>query len=166
MPGVNYCFMMGNLTADPELRFTGNGKAVTTFDLAINRFSKNQESGTTFVKIVAWEILAENCAKFLKKGSLASVEGRLQIRPYTTKTGENRKATEIIANNVQFLNSKNDSGQSSNNSYGSSGSYSSNSSQQSQSNKSVRSEDYEGKDDYMTSDDLPYDDISMDDIPF
>jgi single-strand DNA-binding protein len=155
MPGVNYCLMMGNLTADPELRFTSSGKAVTSFNLAISRFSKNEDKSTTFVKIVTWEKQAENCAKFLKKGSLASVEGRLQIRPYTDKNGETRRSTEIIATNVQFLNTRGEG----------SGSYGGNNFTSQKSGGSQHSGNGSSND-YMSSEDIPFDDISMDDIPF
>lgn len=165
MPGVNYCLMMGNLTADPELRFTGTGKAVTTFNLAINRFSKNEDKSTTFIKIVTWEKQAENCAKFLKKGSLASVEGRLQIKPYTDKNGETRRSTEIVATNVQFLTSKSEASGGTNYNNQASG-YNN---QASGNNQETDGSQYTKKSadkDYMSSDDIPFDDISMDDIPF
>jgi single-strand DNA-binding protein len=102
---MNHIVLIGRLTRDPELRYTPNGVAVTTFDLAVNRPIPNQagERETDFIRIVAWQKTAELCANYLKKGRLAAVEGRLQIRSYEAQDGQKRRVTEVVANQVQFL---------------------------------------------------------------
>ena len=109
MASLNSVVLIGNLTRDPELRYTQNGAAKTQFGIAINRYWKDREGNkqeeTTFVPIVVWGAQAESCANYLKKGRPVAVEGRLSIRSYTTEEGEQRKITEVVANNVQFLGS-------------------------------------------------------------
>lgn len=109
MASLNSVVLIGNLTRDPELRYTQAGKAMAKFSIAINRYWKdhegNKQEETTFVNIVAWGPQAENCANYLKKGRPVAVEGRLSIRSYTTEEGEKRWITEVVANNVQFLGS-------------------------------------------------------------
>ena len=102
---LNRIVLIGRLTRDPELRYTpGNGVAVATFCIAVDRpFSKEKE--TDFINIVVWKQQAENCSKFLSKGSLVSVDGRLQIRQYE-KDGQRRTAAEVVADSVQFLSPK------------------------------------------------------------
>jgi single-strand DNA-binding protein len=98
---LNRVILIGRLTRDPELRYTTSGTAVAQFTLAVNRkFNKDE---TDFIDIVAWRGLAENCANYLNKGSLAAIEGRLQIRSYENKEGQKRKATEVIADDIRFL---------------------------------------------------------------
>ncbi len=102
----NKITLVGNLTRDPEIRYVdGGGKAVTKFALAINRKSKTGDE-TMFIDIVAWDRLGEICNQYLKKGMSALVEGRLVIRDYTNKDGEKRKAIEVVANEMQMLDSK------------------------------------------------------------
>ena len=105
---INRIVLIGRLTADPELRQTPNGVSVTTFTLAVDRsFTKqNGEKETDFIRIVTWRGLAENCANYLKKGRLAAVDGRLQIRSYENKEGRRMTIAEVIADNVRFLESK------------------------------------------------------------
>ena len=99
---MNTVNLIGRLARDPELRFTASGKAVATFSVAVNRpFSKTNEAD--FFNIVVWGRSAENCANYLAKGRLVGIEGRLQSRSYETKTGERRYVTEIVANQVEFL---------------------------------------------------------------
>jgi single-strand DNA-binding protein len=109
MASLNSIILIGNLTRDPELRYTQSGAAKAQFAVAINRYWKDREGNrqeeTTFVPIVVWGAHAENCANYLKKGRPVAVEGRLSIRSYTTEEGEQRKITEVVANNVQFLGS-------------------------------------------------------------
>jgi single-strand DNA-binding protein len=102
---MNHIVLIGRLTRDPELRYTPNGVAVTTFDLAVNRPIPNQagERETDFIRIVTWQKTAELCANYLKKGRLTAVEGRLQIRSYEAQDGQKRRVTEVVANQVQFL---------------------------------------------------------------
>jgi single-strand DNA-binding protein len=115
----NKAFLIGNLTRDPELRYTPSGIPVTRFTIAVNRFSgrkgEEAEEGKTnqdvdFINVVAWRRLAEICGEFLKKGRPVAVEGRLQIREYQDKQGEKRTMTEVIADNVQMLGRKPESG--------------------------------------------------------
>jgi single-strand DNA-binding protein len=102
----NRITLVGNLTRDPEIRYVdGGGKAVTKFALAINRKSK-QGDETMFIDIVAWDRLGEICNQYLKKGMSTLVEGRLVIRDYTNKDGEKRKAVEVVASDMQMLDSK------------------------------------------------------------
>lgn len=106
MAGVNKVFLLGNLTRDPELRYTANGFGVASFGLAINRkFKQNDEwkEETCFVDITVWGKQAENCAEYLHKGSSAFVEGRLNFRAWETEQGQKRNKLEVVASNVQFL---------------------------------------------------------------
>lgn len=102
---LNKVVLIGRLTRDPELRYTGTGVAVTSFSLAVDRPFKNQqgERDTDFIRIVAWRKLAELCANNLGKGRLIAVDGRLQIRSYDDKEGIRRQASEVIADNITFL---------------------------------------------------------------
>jgi single-strand DNA-binding protein len=104
----NRVILVGNLTRDPEIRYTQSGKGVTKFTLAVNN-PRNREE-TTFVDIVAWDRLGETCNTYLKKGMNALVEGRLVIRSYDDKDGNKRKATEVVIDNMQMLGSRRDSG--------------------------------------------------------
>lgn len=106
---INRVVLVGRLTKDPELRYTPNtGIAVTTFTLAVNRSFTNQqgERDADFVPIVVWRNAAENCANYLRKGSLAGIDGRIQTRSYDTPEGQKRFVTEVVAENVRFLDSK------------------------------------------------------------
>lgn len=105
---MNNVILIGRLTRDPELRYIPNtGNAVTNFDIAVNRtFSKEKEAD--FFKVQVWGKMAENCANYLAKGSKAGIRGRLQNRSYETKEGEKRYITEIVAEEVEFLDSKTD----------------------------------------------------------
>ena len=99
---VNQIVIVGRLTASPELKFSAAGLAIGTFTLAVDRqFSK--EKATDFIPVVTFKAQAENCAKFLDKGRLAAVTGRLQIRTYTDRDGNKHKAAEVVADNVKFL---------------------------------------------------------------
>ncbi|HYL27698.1 MAG TPA: single-stranded DNA-binding protein [Candidatus Nitrosotalea sp.] len=102
----NRIILVGNLTRDPEIRYTQSGKGVTKFTLAVNN-PRNREE-TTFVDIVAWDRLGETCNTYLKKGSNCLVEGRLVIRSYDDKDGNKRKATEVVIDNMQMLGSPRD----------------------------------------------------------
>jgi len=99
---MNKCVLIGRLTKDPDLRYTPNGVAVAKFTLAVDRqFSKEKE--TDFIPCVVWQKQAENCANYIGKGSLVAVEGRIQVRTYEAKDGGKRWATEVIAEQVRFL---------------------------------------------------------------
>jgi single-strand DNA-binding protein len=102
----NRIVLVGNLTRDPEIRYVdGGGKAVTKFALAVNRRTK-QGDETMFIDVVAWDRLGEICNQYLKKGMSTLVEGRLAIRKYETKEGEKRTAVEVVASDMQMLDSK------------------------------------------------------------
>ena len=107
---LNKIFIMGRLTRDPELRRTQSGTAVTSFSLAVDRDFKSQsgEKETDFIDVVAWRSTAEFVAKYFTKGRMAVVEGRLQIRDWKDREGNNRRSAEVIADNVYFGDSKRD----------------------------------------------------------
>lgn len=104
---LNKALLIGNLTRDPELRYTPTGTAVCTFGLATNRQWTTEEGekreDAEFHNIVCWTRLAEICAEYLKKGSQAYVEGRLSTREWEGQDGQKRRMTEIIAESVIFL---------------------------------------------------------------
>lgn len=103
---LNQVVLIGRLTHDPELRYTaGGGVPVATFSLAVERPFTNQqgEREADFIRIVTWRKLAENCANYLKKGSMAAVAGRLQVRSYEDNEGIKRKVAEVVADQVRFL---------------------------------------------------------------
>ncbi len=102
---LNKIILIGRLTRDPEPRYTTSGVAVTRFTIAVDRPYTNRqgERETDFIDIVTWQKLAETVANNLSKGRLVAVEGRLQIRSYDDNQGIRRKAAEVIAENVRFL---------------------------------------------------------------
>ncbi|MGX4584024.1 single-stranded DNA-binding protein [Paenibacillus chitinolyticus] len=104
---LNRTILIGRLTADPSLRYTLQGAAVATFTLAVDRpFQRQgQEKEADFIPVVTWRQLAENCANYLRKGRLAAAEGRLQVRSYDNSEGRKVYVTEVIADNVRFLES-------------------------------------------------------------
>jgi single-strand DNA-binding protein len=101
---LNRVVLIGHLTKDPELRSTSNDISVTSFTVAVDRNFTNQqgERETDFIPVVAWRKLAETCAKYLAKGRLVAVSGRMQVRSYEGKDGK-RYVTEVVADEVQFL---------------------------------------------------------------
>ncbi len=105
---LNRIILIGRLTKDPELRYTPNGVAVTSFTLAVDRTYKNSqgEKETDFINCVVFRQLAELCANYLAKGKLAAIEGRLQIRSYDGQDGQKRWVTEVVGDNVRFLSPK------------------------------------------------------------
>lgn len=105
---LNHIVLMGRLTRDPELRRTGNGTAVASFTIAVDRdfAPKDGEKETDFIDIVAWRQTGEFVSKYFSKGRMAVVEGRLQIRKWKNKDGENRYSTEVLADHVYFGDSK------------------------------------------------------------
>lgn len=99
--------LIGNLTRDPEHRTTPNNISVTTFTVAVQRrFAKEGETQADFLNIVTWRALADNCARYLQKGSKVGIVGTIQTRSYDDKNGVRRYVTEIIADEVEFLDSK------------------------------------------------------------
>jgi single-strand DNA-binding protein len=107
---LNRSILIGRLTKDPELRYTPAGVAVAQFTLAVDRpFSREGgEREADFIPIVTWRQLAENCANYLRKGRLAAVEGRIQVRNYENNEGRRVYVTEVIADNVRFLEGNRD----------------------------------------------------------
>ena len=107
---LNHITIMGRLTRDPELRRTQTGTPVTRFSLAVDRDFKSQsgEKETDFIDVVAWRSTAEFVAKYFTKGRMAVVEGRLQIRDWKDKDGNNRRSAEVVADNIYFGDSKRD----------------------------------------------------------
>ena len=102
---------MGRLTRDPELRHTQSGTAVASFTLAVDRDFKDKQTGeksTDFIDIVAWRQTGEFVSRYFTKGRMAVVEGRLQLRDWTDKEGNKRRAAEVVADNVYFGDSKRD----------------------------------------------------------
>lgn len=109
---LNRVILIGRLATEPELRYSTNGVAVTTFRLAVQRPFTNQqgEREADFFPVVTWNKLAEVCAHNLGKGRLVAVEGRLQARSYQAQDGSRRWITEVVADNVRFLDWPKDGG--------------------------------------------------------
>ncbi|MCR4324347.1 MAG: single-stranded DNA-binding protein [Candidatus Curtissbacteria bacterium] len=109
---LNKVLLIGNLTRDPELRYTPSGAAVCSFGIATNRFyvaadgTKKEEA--EFIKIVSWNKLAELCSQLLSKGRKVYVEGRLQTRSWETPDGQNRQTTEVVIDDMRILDSRRD----------------------------------------------------------
>lgn len=140
---LNRVILIGRLTKEPDLKYTPAGVATTSFTLACERpFSGNDgKKETDFIPIVTWRQLAETCANYLKKGRLCAIEGRIQVRNYENNEGKRVYMTEVIADNVRFLESSKDNS----------------SSEPTQSNNS--------QPDPFKDDGKPID-ISIDDLPF
>ena len=138
---MNRVMLIGRLTAKPELRYTGSNIPYARFSVAINRtFSNSQgQRETDFINVIIWRQQAENVCNFLDKGSLVSVEGRLQSNSYDDKDGNKRYSLDVVADNVQFLESKSQSQNRQN------------------SNSSVTPYDYQ---------DVPMNDVNVDNDPF
>lgn len=102
---INVVVLVGRLTRDPELRHTPSGRPVSTFTLAVDRPFTNQqgEREADFINIVVWGRQAETVAQYLGKGRLVAVKGRLQVRSYETADGQRRWVTEVVADDVRFL---------------------------------------------------------------
>ncbi|MCM3740141.1 single-stranded DNA-binding protein [Oceanobacillus luteolus] len=109
---LNRVVLVGRLTRDPDLRYTPNGVAVANFNIAVNRPFSNQqgEREADFINGVVWRRQAENLANFMKKGSLIGVDGRLQTRSYEGQDGKTVYVTEVVADSIQFLETKGSSG--------------------------------------------------------
>lgn len=105
---INRVVLVGRLTRDPELRYTPNGVAVANFTLAVNRPFTNQEGNqdADFINCVVWRKPAENLANYMKKGNQIGVDGRIQTRTYEDKDGKTVYVTEVVADSVQFLESR------------------------------------------------------------
>ena len=110
MAGLNKVMVIGNLGADPEMRYTADGAAVTNFNVAASRrftgSDGERKEETEWFKVVAFGKLAELCNQYLQKGRRVYVEGRLQTRAWEGQDGQKRYTTEVIAGDVQFLDSR------------------------------------------------------------
>jgi single-strand DNA-binding protein len=110
MAGLNKVMIIGNLGADPEMRYTADGAAVTNFRVAASRSytgsDGERKEETEWFRVVAFRKLAELCSQYLQKGRRVYVEGRLQTRAWEGQDGQKRYTTEVIAGDVQFLDSK------------------------------------------------------------
>lgn len=104
---LNKCFIMGRMTKDVDVHHTQSGTSVASFTLAVDRNGK--EKATDFIDCVAWKNTADFIGNYFGKGRMAIVEGRLQIRDWTDKDGNKRKATEVIVDNIYFGDSKKES---------------------------------------------------------
>ncbi|MBP3799945.1 MAG: single-stranded DNA-binding protein [Bacilli bacterium] len=113
---MNKVFLIGRLTRDPELRYTGNNTAVASFSIAVNRNFTNQsgEREADFINIVVWRKQAENVKNYLTQGSQVAIDGRIQTRSYDDQDGKKRYVTEVVADNVEFLGSKGSNSQGNN----------------------------------------------------
>ncbi len=107
MVSMNRVILAGNLARDPELKEVSNGNSMTTFPVAVSRRWKNThgdaEKQTSFFRIVVWNSVAVNCARYLKKGRPVLVEGRLETRSFTADSGEKKYITQIVGDSVTFL---------------------------------------------------------------
>ena len=138
---MNRVMLIGRLTAKPELRYTGSNVPFARFSLAVNRAftGANGQRETDFINIIIWRKQAENVCNYLDKGSLVSVEGRIQTGSYDDKDGNKRYSLDVVADNVQFLESKSQAQSRQN------------------SNQSVTPYDYQ---------DVPMNDVNVDNDPF
>ena len=118
---LNKVVLIGRLTRDPETRVLASGSSVSTFTLAVDRTFKSRdgERGTDFIPIVAWGKTAELCGPYLSKGRQTAVAGRIQTRSYDANDGSKRYVTEVVAEEVTFLGSKNDGANRNNNNFSS-----------------------------------------------
>ncbi len=109
---VNCAVIMGRLVADPELRTTSNGISVTSFAVAVDRgfVRQGEERQADFIDIIAWRQQAEFVCKYFRKGSMIAIQGKIQTRTYEDRSGNKRKAVEIVADNVSFCGSKSETG--------------------------------------------------------
>ena len=106
---LNKIFIMGRLGRDPEVRYTQAGKPVASFSLAVDRDYTDQATGkrpTDWIDVVAWDARARFVQQYFRKGRMAIVEGRLQVRDYTGRDGSKRRAVEVVADSVYFGDSK------------------------------------------------------------
>ena len=121
---LNHITIMGRLTRDPEVRYTQSQVPVASFTVAVDRDFQSRDGGerqTDFINCVAWRNTAEFVSKYFHKGSMAVVSGRLQIRSYQDREGNNRTAAEVVADNIYFGESRRDSDNRGNTAYGNSG---------------------------------------------
>lgn len=112
---LNHITIMGRFTRDPEYKTTGSGISVVNFSLAVDRDFTGKDGGekeTDFIDCVAWRKTAEFITKYMRKGSMAVVSGRLQVRSWTDNDGNRRRASEVVVDNIYFADSKRNTGDS------------------------------------------------------
>ena len=107
---LNRVILIGRLTSNPELKYTGSNKAYTRICVAVNRFGE----GTDFINVTVWNKQAENVCEYLGKGSLVMIEGSLSVNSYEDSEGNRKTSTEVMAQNVQFLDRKNNNSETEN----------------------------------------------------
>ena len=163
---LNRVVLVGRLTRDPELRYTASGVAVSNFTVACNRPFTNQqgEREADFINCVVWRRPAENLANYMKKGSLIGVDGRIQTRSYEGQDGKMVYVTEVVADSVQFLESRSSQGRGSQDAY--SPSAGSGFQQQPNQNNQMNQNNQNRMDDNIFKDSGEPIDISDDDLPF
>ena len=146
MQGINRVILTGRMTADPVLRKTNTDKSVASFTVAVDRRSGQGGNQTAdFINCVVWNAVAENVARYMRKGSLVAVDGRIQTRKYQDNQGNNRTAFEVVCDNVVFLETRNSQANASSSSH----------SVQTPANEPAYPEDdYSGLD--VSTDDLPF----------
>lgn len=151
---MNRAVIVGRLTKDPDLRYTPSGHAVANFTVAVNRPFKNEqgEQEADFINCVTWRKQAENLANYMKKGSRIGVDGRIQTRSYDNDQGQRVFVTEVLAESIQFLESRSESQQS-------------NQAQHNQQTNQSQS-NYSSQQPNPFDDDAKPVDISGDDLPF
>jgi single-strand DNA-binding protein len=160
---INRTVLVGRLTKDPELRYTQSNAAVAKFTLAVNRIYKTQNNEADFIQCVVWNKQAENVDKYLRKGSLVGVEGRIQTGYYDNEQGVRIYTTEVVCDSVQFLEPKNAESNGTQNDY-------------SQNNYQTQENQYQNNRNENQNNERPsrekdnntprLDDISEDDLPF
>ena len=165
---VNQVILMGNLTRDPEVRQTPNGRSVCSFSLALNRAYKDQsgewQEVTDYVDVVAWGPLGERVGQYLSKGRRALVQGRLQSRSWEQE-GQKRSKVEVLADDVTFLDGRGEGGDNGGNGGGASSAPRSSSTPSGSGSSSNGSSSPKKKDDVVIED-IGDEPINLDDIPF
>lgn len=155
---INNVTLVGRLTKDPDLKYTGNGTAVATFTLAVNRNFTNQsgEREADFINCVIWRKPAETLANYAKKGVLIGVTGRIQTRSYDNQQGQKVYATEVIADNFQLLESKKADSSQNTQDGGVSNSQTTNNANAQQNRNNVQSDPFSNSSIDIDSQDLPF----------
>lgn len=160
---INRTVLVGRLTKDPELRYTQSNAAVAKFTLAVNRIYKTQNNEADFIQCVVWNKQAENVDKFLHKGSLVGVEGRIQTGYYDNEQGVRVYTTEVVCDSVQFLEPKNADTSGSQNNY-SQNNYQDQNNQNQYNTYQQKNNERPSRE--QTNNTPRLDDISEDDLPF
>lgn len=155
---INNVVLVGRLTKDPDLKYTGNGTAVATFTLAVNRNFTNQsgEREADFINCVIWRKPAETLANYAKKGVLIGVTGRIQTRSYDNQQGQKVYVTEVVADNFQMLESKNSNSSQNTQGGGVSNSQTNNYTRNQQNTNSATADPFGNSSIDISDDDLPF----------